>query len=498
MKYINTHFFKYLFLFSLVAASVSCGGTDSVIDNEPSPPAVTPPKVDVEMAFPGAQGYGKMTTGGRGGKVLKVTKLTDDGSVGTLRWAVNQTGSRIIVFDVDGNIELTSTLPIKNGDVTIAGQSAPGDGICIKNYSVTIGADNVIIRYIRFRMGDEKKTEDDALWGRNIKNIMIDHCSLSWATDETSSFYHTQNFTMQYCILSESLTNSVHGKGAHGYGGIWGGNKVSFHHNLLAHHSNRTPRFDGGLRIGTGSGTGASPFGPDYLDYRNNVIYNWTSYGSYGGENGQYNMVGNYYKPGPATTSSTSKSRILQVSKETSTDPTYLQPGYGKFYITGNTLTTNSTTTANNWNGVRFDSGITQAMAQLTNPLSVEVNFEITNETAEAAYTKVLAIAGASYKRDAVDKRVVEEVANGTFTYTGSNGSTNGLIDSQTDVGGWPTLAAGTPKLDTDGDGMPDEWETKNGLNPKVADANGKNLSTVYNNIEVYLNELVKSITDQQ
>lgn len=497
MNNLYTNYLKYFFILLLTSA-ISCGGASGVED-EPSTPVTppTPPTVDVEMAFPGAQGYGKMTTGGRGGRILKVTKLTDDGSVGTLRWAINQTGARIIVFDVDGNIELTSTLYIKNGDVTIAGQSAPGDGICIKNYSVTIGADNVIVRYIRFRMGDEKKTEDDALWGRNIKNIMIDHCSLSWATDETSSFYHTQNFTMQYCILSESLTNSVHGKGSHGYGGIWGGNKVSFHHNLLAHHSNRTPRFDGGLRIGSGSGTGASQFGPDYLDYRYNVVYNWTNYGSYGGENGQYNMVGNYYKPGPATTS-TSRSRILQVSKEISIDPAYLQPGYGKFYITGNTLTTSSTTTENNWNGVRYDSGITQAMAQLTNPLSIEAKYEIAGETADAAYRKVLAIAGASYKRDAVDKRVVEEVTNGTFTYTGSNGSTNGLIDSQTDVGGWPTLAAGTPKLDTDGDGMPDEWEIKKGLNPKVADANAKNLSTVYDNIEVYLNELVKSITDQQ
>lgn len=487
--------FTSIVVLSLLA-TVSCKksekGTEVVppVTEEPAPnPADDKPVqvTETAYAFAGAEGGGKNTTGGRGGKIIKVTNLNDSGT-GSLRAAVEASGARIIVFEVSGNIKLKSRLQIKNPNITIAGQTAPGEGICLQDYDVIVDADNVIIRFMRFRMGDLTKTESDALWGRYRSNIIIDHCSMSWSTDECVSFYANENFTLQWCILAESLRKSVHDKGTHGYGGIWGGVNASFHHNLLANHDSRNPRFDGGFR----SGTGPSPKGKDKVDYRNNVIYNWGGNSAYGGENGEYNMVNNYYKPGPATASSKSK-RIMQVSKEAGA--TYA-PGHGTFYITGNYVAGNTSVTADNWNGgVDFDSGVTKAMAQKTTSWNA---VSIPAHTAEQAYNAVLLYGGASLKRDAVDARIILHTKNGTFSAPGSNGSTNGLIDTQSDVGGWPTLAQTAPPLDTDGDGMPDDWETANKLDPKKANANAKDLSTGYDNIEVYLNSLVKTITDEQ
>ncbi|MBT1703932.1 pectate lyase [Fulvivirgaceae bacterium PWU20] len=417
------------------------------------------------IAFPGADGYGKYTTGGRGGKVVIVSNLNDHGP-GSLREALSMKGPRIIVFSVAGNIELESDLEIKNGDVTVAGQSAPGGGICIKNYPVEIVADNVIIRFMRFRLGDEKAQQADSFGGTKGKqNILIDHCSISWATDECASFYRNKNFTMQWCIISESLNKSVHEKGEHGYGGIWGGERASFHHNLLASHNSRMPRF---------SGSSTTPNSPDELvDFRNNVIYNWASNNTYGGEKGRYNVVNNYYKPGPAT-----KSKRLW----------FINPSapYGKFYISGNCLDGHLDVTGNNIKGVKADY---PDSAIVNKPFDVEAIHE---QSAKKAYELVLKSAGASLRRDAVDLRVVSEVRSASSSL-GKN--KNGIIDSQNDVGGWPLLAAVNDERDSDADGIPDNWERRNKLdlkNPK--DASERTLNKNYDNIEVYLNALVDKV----
>lgn len=455
---------------------------------EPVPPALQPVR-EQPQAFPGAEGGGRNATGGRGGRVIRVTNLNDAGS-GSLREAINAAGKRIVVFEVAGNIRLQSRLVIRNGDLTIAGQSAPGGGICIQDFDVQVDADNVILRYLRFRLGDLRRQQADALWGRNRQQLMIDHCSVSWSVDEAASFYGNQDFTLQWSIISESLNKSVHEKDDHGYGGIWGGSNASFHHNLLAHHNSRNPRLNGGGR----SGLQAGPYGADErAALWNNVIFNWGGNSAYGGENGRYDLVDNYYKPGPATAANR-RHRIFEVSMDA--DPAQYPPGYGRFYIGGNHVDGNAAVTADNWKGgVDLRPGVPAAGVRASAPFAPE---PANRQPASAAYASVLAYAGASLVRDAVDERVVQEARNGTATYNGSKTGKKGIIDSQADVGGWPELKAGTPPLDSDKDGMPDAWEIARQLDPQKANANTRQLSTAYDNIEVYLNSLVQSITDNQ
>lgn len=476
----------------------------------------------VVRAFPGAEGGGMYTTGGRGGKVCHVTKLTDDGTAGTLRHAVEQSGARTIVFDVAGTIALSRELEIKKGDLTIAGQTAPGDGICLRDFPVTIKADNVIIRYLRFRMGDTTQAEDDALGGKYHSNIVIDHCSVSWCTDECASFYANRNFTMQWCIISESLNNSVHGKGAHGYGGIWGGGNASFHHNLLAHHKSRNPRFDHPYVYDKNNASIIEQYG-GHVDFRNNAIYNWgDSENCYGGEMCEINMVNNYFKEGPASKSN--KYFFVAYGSSCTECSSY---GYTyeelltKVYADGNLYLkkdgSQADFSADNYAGI-YDKARKSYTTytddntgtyRLPGMLSIEHDGQAcytTTHSAEGAFDAILSYAGASLKRDAVDQRAADDARSGRATITdGGNGSTDGIIDTQSAVGGWPELTATDEEIarakDSDGDGIPDYYEELFGLDRNnAADGKAKTLDPkgLYTNLEVYLHYLVRDITAAQ
>lgn len=445
------------------------------------------------VSFPGAEGFGKYTTGGRGGKVFFVTKTDDDVSEGTLRFALEQKGARYIIFKISGTIYLKSPLRIKEGNVTIAGQTAPGDGVTIGGgYETYVAADNVIIRYLRFRMGDMAKQEGDALGARFIKNLIVDHCSMSWSTDETVSIYNNENTTLQWCIIAESLRNSAHHKGAHGYGGIFGGKFASFHHNLIAHHDSRNPRF--------GEEANKAFAKTDLTDFRNNVIYNWGNNSAYGGEAMNVNIVNNYYKPGPATKI---RNRIVSIDKNLKPEAEVYNI-WGKYYVQGNYIEENPEVFSDNWNlgvfnQIKSSYNLTEAdkkSIKILQPHNIQNN--IKTHSAKDAYKKVLQCAGASLVRDAVDLHVLKDVKNGSFTFNGSKGSTNGIIDSQNDVGGYPELKSGISPLDSDNDGMPDAWEIKYGLNPNLSNANGRELNKNYDNLEIYLNDIVNNITKEQ
>jgi len=479
-----------LALLSLSLLSVSCKKTE-----DPTSPTQDP---TLAPACDWIGGGGNQTKGGNGGKVYVITTLTDelddDGyeDAGSLRYAVEATGARTIIFRVAGTIHLRKPLVIgdKNGSITIAGQTAPGDGICIADYPLQIkNANEVIVRFLRFRMGEkgsvDKKTEYDAISVNDCNNVVLDHLSCSWSVDECVSCYGNTNFTMQYCFITESLRNSVHGKGKHGYGGIWGGKNATFHHNLLAHHDSRNPRFDHDY-------VNAIYAGP--IDYVNNVVYNWGGNSTYGGEGTTHgaggrriNMVNNYYKPGKATKAT---NRLV--------DPTVSCADYciahvggtldpGKFFLLGNYMYGDEEVTNDNWKGSTQQGKNVEATARWTNGLTALKN----EQTATEAYETVLAKAGCSLQRDAIDERIVTEVKNGNYTYSGSNGSTGGLIDTPSDVGGWPEYK-GSAAADTDGDGIPDAWEEAHGLNPKsYADSKQEDLVSGYTNFEVYLNAIV-------
>lgn len=481
-------------------------------------------------AFPGAEGGGMWTTGGRGGSVYHVTNLNDGGE-GSLRYGINNMGRPLtIVFDVAGIIELNSQLNIAKGDLTIAGQTAPGDGICLKNYTFRISASNVIVRFIRCRMGDEKKTEDDAMQilshdDNRYSNIIIDHCSVSWCTDECASFYGMKNFSFQWNFVTESLRNSIHGKGSHGYGGIWGGENATYHHNLLAHHDSRNARIDHDY-VSTQKGP---------VTLANNVIYNWYGNTTYGGESfnntgtyRKYNIVNNYYKPGPVTPSgkrwlldpTTSCSNCSGMTKypDNTEVPSGSKIEPGHFYMTGNYMNGNSGVTSDNWTGTTAKAEIIPTI-KATSPFVYADNpGSFSLQTAEKAFNSVLGYAGASLTRDAVDTRIAGEAKNGSYTYEGSartdkNGnplseskwSTKGLIDTQGDVGGWPEYKATEEEIaknaDSDKDGIPDWFEDKAGLGKTdAADASAFSLdpSKRYTNLEMYLHYLVKDIVAAQ
>ncbi|MBQ5983346.1 MAG: hypothetical protein IJL54_14415 [Prevotella sp.] len=456
-------------------------------------------------AFPGAEGYGRYVTGGRGGTVYHVTNLNDSGT-GSFRWACEQSGTRTIVFDVSGTIHLKSELKLRNGNVTIAGQTAPGDGICVADWGFIISAPNVIIRYMRFRPGDTSEGEPDGLSGFDGKNIIIDHCSVSWSVDECLSVYGNEHMTVQWCLISQSLRHSTHAKDAHGYGGNWGGKGATYHHNLLAHHDSRTPRLANRPMY----------VQQDTTDLRNNVYYNWAGNGCYGGEGMKVNIVNCYYKPGPGTMQSKSGRNATRIAglgittKET--DGSYMI--WGKYFIDGNVNPNYPTVTKDNWGvgvypHISDNTGTYTSTTKDTMRLREPLNFMyVTTHTAERAYEKVLQYAGASLHRDEVDDLVVSDTRNGKATYTGKgSGDVYGIIDTPFDIkpidadddwNPWPILTSIAAPKDTDGDGMPDEWELVNGLNP-----NDKNDGIIrneegYTHLECYLNSLVEHITVAQ
>ena len=510
-------------------------------------------------AFPGAEGHGRYVTGGRGGKVIHVTNLNDKGT-GSFRAAVTGNSKKIIVFDVAGVIPLASDLTI-GANTTILGQTAPSPGITLRYYTVR-PEDNCIIRFIRLRRGQEKDINDgaDATWQRNKTGIIFDHCSFSWSIDEVASFYDNNNFTMQWCTVAESLTNPGHSKGAHGYGGIWGGKLASFHHNFVGHLMNRGPRFNGARYGWTGYTSNKdydtykweNPVQAENVDFRNCVMYNaqGTCYGGPGG--GQINIVNNYYKAGPSQSLKSktlngikvsvssgkergSQDRITQVTVSNSGNSDKKHPEYyemtSRYFISGNTTeTTKGTVTKNqDWKGVVYDKGtytyngeiysadkknfygdavahqtidgVSCVKIKMDNPAPTG---EVTTHSAAEAFSKVLAYGGASLYRDEIDARYMEEAKTGTAQYKGSITQSPGIIDKVSDVNGYTESTFGSAShpadFDTDKDGIPDAWELANGLNPNDdSDALTYSLDGkgYYTNLEVYANSLVEDIMKQ-
>ena len=386
------------------------------------------PERDLPVAFEGAEGCGKYTVGGRGGKEYVVTSLADDGSEGTLRHAVEAEGPRTVTFAVSGDIHLTAPLNIRNPYLSILGQTAPGKGITLRDHNVFITADQVIIRYLRVRLGTRYGVEADAMGARHCRNIIIDHCSISWATDENASFYNFRDATVQWCIISEALNSSVHHKGQHGYGGIWGGRNVSFHHNLFAHNNSRNPRFDH-PRLYHGSdllhnrGT---------VDFVNNVVYNWGMKAIYGGEEGWFNLIKNYFRPGPATRNLDGEWLEKSTSETTSMTP-------GNFCAYGNEYDI-SAVEEGGYEGRKPSKLKIASMSHhyywkcQSRPFPISVSMAPKSQYAPYAYKEILKHAGASKKRDAVDKRIIKEVKKGKATYRGSVTGYPGIIDSENDL----------------------------------------------------------------
>ncbi len=418
----------------------------------------------VPVAFPGAEGAGAMTLGGRGGRVLRVINLADSGP-GSLRAAIEAEGPRTIIFDIGGTIALRTPLKVANGRVTIAGQTAPGGGITLRDQPFIIEADDVIVRYIRARLGDESKVEGDAFSVIGGQRIIVDHVSASWSIDETLSAGQPtkdpgkgiRDLTVQWSIIAESLNKASHAKGAHGYGSLVRagfGARLSFHHNLWAHHSARMPR------PGNYWGPEIDPSGP-MMEFRSNLFYNWGgSRSGYNADKAQaiaYNFIDNAYVPGPD-----SKGRLAFEE----------QNSLARGYFAGNSM--GGVVPADPWSLVK---GATPAN-RLSAPVSVA---PVTPDPAGSAAARILASAGASRMRDAVDARVLASVQQ----------RTGKLIDNVAEVGGWPALAAGTPWQDGDRDGMPDAWERQQRHDPAdPTDGNADADRDGYTNLEEWLNSL--------
>ena len=456
-------------------------------------------------SFPGAEGAGSLTTGGRGTTsvlttVFEVTTLYDSLMPGSLRYALTQAAaSRTVVFKVSGTIHLKSALRIGNANTTIAGQTAPGGGICLADYPVSVHANNVIVRYMRFRMGDKNENkgmvngsgDDDSFDGVGYNNIIIDHCTMSWGDDESFTFYAGDSLTLQWNLISEPLNYSYHFETGdvdfehHGFGGIWGGRHASFHHNLLAHCQGRNPRFDGSRNLSPNTA------GQENADFRNNVIYDWGGYTVNGGEGGNYNIVNNYYKYGPNTATGNAagvpiKSEVINPYKQT-TAPVL---PYGQYFLSGNYVDSSAAVTANNWLGAAMNGG-TLADTIQSKVTTAFAAMPVTTYSATVVYDSVLSKAGAILpQRDTLDQRIISDVRNRTGRIIDVQGGyPHGTAYALT-VNAWPALVSTPPPADSDHDGMPDYWETANGSNPY--DATDRNVIAFngYTNLENYLNNI--------
>ncbi|MGE4587403.1 MAG: polysaccharide lyase family 1 protein [Mangrovibacterium sp.] len=422
-----------------------------------------------QLAFPGAEGFGSFALGGRGGKVLEVTNLNDHGP-GSLRAAVESSGPRTVVFRLSGTIELASMLTVTNPYLTIAGQTAPGDGICLKNFPLHLKeTHDVIIRSIRIRPGTGSGligSEIDGIELRKSRNVIIDHCAVSWTVDECINSWHdNKNITVQWSLFSEPLHHSIHEKGAHGYGGSLGGKNASYLYNLIAHAPGRNPSVAGNNQSMT-----------ENMDFRNNVVFNY-GHRSCDGKPGSINFVGNYYKPGPATEKSISR-RLVRIDNAGK---------YGfqsRWFIDGNYIEGYPESAEDNWeHAVEWDRGTSPEVNRHRNPFPV-VN--TTTIQAREAFALVQEKAGVIVPgRDSHEKRIIRELS-GKQPVRGT-----GVVNTVEEAGGWPELKTKKAPADTDHDGMPDLWEKKNGLDRKdPADGSFDRNKDGYTNLEEYLNSL--------
>ncbi len=474
------------------------------------------------VAFPGAEGWGRHATGGRGGRIVFVTNTDDYTSSetpieGSFRAAMHSEGNDpiTVIFRTSGRIDLKEVLKVTRGNITIAGQSAPGEGICLSGRRIYFSGENYIIRYLRFRSGDGNASNESSLDIENACNVIVDHCSMSWSVEENVTMYDNKYTTMQWCILSEPLYKSCHNKGNRGYGAQWGGEHSTYHHNLIAHCMSRSPRLNG---------VRDDSEGHDYQvtqEVVNNVIYNWGKKEAvYGGElyssrEGAYcyNLLqNNYYKAGPATW----KMKERWFARLTySSGSSHAEAGkYGLWYIDGNYmepqpdhindyLQGNYTEINNdNWHNSNTsgkDKALDLQNSQYEGDSIFQRLCELPDEysgvvitSAVDAYEAVLAGAGCRIPRlDAVDSRILDEAAGKIApAYGTSYGAGTGIIDSQEDVGGYPAYTSTQAPTDSDMDGMADEWEGQ----MSVDDPNGYDLSEQYTNIEMYLEDIINSM----